>query len=195
MRELQNLPVILVATDVGDANGAGTKGWEIWRATFPQAVRWPCLKGKDPGEMYEGAPDGKGHAFIRGWVLSGLPDVYAQKAIERIKERRAARSEEKPACVPERPAEPEEKPQVVTVLAGPAEPMSLDCWYMGVDLVRQVFRSHGLRLVYRDGGLLVRGTEQMPKAQFAKLLPFMRRHAEFIDTIEEEMRKEREGGR
>ena len=188
MRELRALPVILVATDVGDANGAGTKGWEIWRATFPQAVRWPCLKGKDPGEMYESAPSGQGHGLIRGWVLSGLPDVYAQAAMERIKERRAANGEQKGLSAPERPAEAPERPPAAKVLAAPAGPMNLDGWYVGAELVKQVLRSHGLILAWKDGDMRVKGTEQMPKSQFAKLLPFMRRHADYFDIIEEEMR-------
>lgn len=194
MRELRGLPVILVATDVGDASGAGTKGWEIWKATFPQAVRWPCLKGKDPGEMYENAPKGQGHGLIRGWVLSGLPDVYAQAAMTRIKERRAAQTAQKLEKGAERPPEAEERPQTMAVLAGPAEPMSLEGWYLGPELVRMCLHSNGLRLEYCDGDVRVRGTEQLPKNVFAKLLRFMNRHRDYIDIIAEQMRTEKEAG-
>ncbi|MDR1946654.1 MAG: zinc-binding protein [Desulfovibrio sp.] len=78
MRAVSACARILVATDWGD-NMAGASGWEIWRDTFPQARRWVCIHGKDPGEMAQSGQD------LRAWVIAGLPDTFL-----RIVERKRA---------------------------------------------------------------------------------------------------------
>jgi hypothetical protein len=92
MRSLRACARILVATDIGDPDHAGGKGWEIWRDTFPQARRWPCLDGKDPGDMV------KAGRSIRSWVLAGLPEVYA--ALAAGKRDAACCSETTPTAAP-----------------------------------------------------------------------------------------------
>ena len=54
---------ILVALDYDQA---GKKGWEWWEKTYRQAVRWPALEGKDPGEYFALGGD------IYEWIREGL---------------------------------------------------------------------------------------------------------------------------
>jgi len=54
---------ILVALDT---DRAGYNGWLWWRQNFNKAVRWPVIKGKDPGEAYKGGLD------LRTWIMAGL---------------------------------------------------------------------------------------------------------------------------
>lgn len=55
---------ILVALDY---DPAGKKGADWWLKTYRQAVRWPALEGKDPGEYF--ALGGN----IHEWINDGLP--------------------------------------------------------------------------------------------------------------------------
>lgn len=173
MEELKRLPVILVAMDV-DANGAGGRGWELWRETFPQAVRWPCIHGKDPGEMFQAAVPGHGHDDVRDWVLAGLPPLYAAAA---VRGKREEPRPEQPAPVPEDPpARPEP--------SFPTHPVwDLNGYYMGADLVRECLRANGLTLVPAGGDVRVRGAGRLPDREYVKLLPFLRRHRDYIDEI------------
>jgi len=189
MRAMRDMAIILVATDVGDSNGAGTHGWELWRETFPQAVRWPCLGGKDPGEMYQTAPAGEGHGLIRGWVLSGLPEIHAQAAIRAMREHRQSAAEPQPEPAPAEQSPPELETKAPQALPGfncsPA--YSLDGWYIGTKAVLSCLRENGLRLEPYNGDVRLRGTERLPRSQYAKLLPFLHRHREYIDEIAREM--------
>ena len=171
MEELKRLPVILVAMDV-DANGAGGRGWELWRETFPQAVRWPCIHGKDPGEMFQAAVPGHGHGDVRDWVLAGLPPLYAAAAV------RGKREEPRPEQpVPE---EPPARPEP----SFPTHPVwDLNGYYLGAELVRECLRANGLTLVPAGGDVKVCGAGQLPDREYVKLLPFLRRHREYIDEI------------
>lgn len=50
-----------------DYDEAGSKAaWSFWAVHY-QAKRWPCIRGKDPGEMF------KAGVNIRAWVSAGLP--------------------------------------------------------------------------------------------------------------------------
>jgi hypothetical protein len=50
-----------------DSDVAGAKAsWKWWLNHYQHARRWPCIKGKDPGEAYQNGLD------IRAWTLAGL---------------------------------------------------------------------------------------------------------------------------
>ena len=50
-----------------DSDRAGAKeSWDWWRKHYKQATRWPCVAGKDPGEMAQSGID------IRSWVQAAL---------------------------------------------------------------------------------------------------------------------------
>lgn len=190
MASLSQLPVILVAMDV-DANGAGGKGWELWKATFSRAVRWPCINGKDPGEMFQAAVPGHGHEEIRRWVIAGLPPLYAEVARRAEKKVVAQESAAEPQKVSE--SQPTPEPAMPSKQSRP-EPnfpthpvWDLNGYYMGKDLVRECLRANGLTLVPVPGDVRIRGDRQLPKSEYVKLLPFLRRHREYIDEIAREM--------
>ena len=70
-RELDRLPVILVALDMDEASGgsspAGQDAAMAWLSTFRRAKYWPVPEGKDPGEYAESGGD------IGVWIEAGLP--------------------------------------------------------------------------------------------------------------------------
>ena len=105
---------ILVALDT---DSAGRSGWPRWQASFPQAVRWPVIAGKDPGEMFEAGED------VKLWMLAGLPpsllpDAFTASEPDSAPEpsgQICADALTEPAAVPEEPAQvpgpaPERKP-------------------------------------------------------------------------------------
>jgi hypothetical protein len=55
---------ILVALDTDDAGAK--QAWQWWPQNYPKVKRWPCVYGKDPGEMK------KAGINIRCWVEAGL---------------------------------------------------------------------------------------------------------------------------
>ncbi len=72
---LQELPLILIATDFDepDQRGqrAGSKAASWWVENFPQSERWPVPIGKDPGEAFMAGTD------LRTWIRTGLPPALA----------------------------------------------------------------------------------------------------------------------
>ena len=50
-----------------DADNAGAEQRTWWKDHFPECVRWPVPKGKDPGEAFQAGVD------LREWVKAGLP--------------------------------------------------------------------------------------------------------------------------
>jgi DNA primase len=64
MALLKDAGTILVSLD-RDPAGA-TQVWGFWRQNFPNAKRWPCVGGKDPGEAWK---DGLN---LRAWIEAGL---------------------------------------------------------------------------------------------------------------------------
>lgn len=62
--DMQITSVILLALDF---DKPGLKACQWWVDNFPQAVRWPPPKGKDPGEAFQAGVN------LREWILSGLP--------------------------------------------------------------------------------------------------------------------------
>lgn len=62
---LKDAAYIMVALD---SDNAGTKAWQWWKKEFPDCVRWPVPKGKDPGEAWQAGVD------LRDWVVAGLPE-------------------------------------------------------------------------------------------------------------------------
>lgn len=188
MNRLKSFPVILVALDVDD-NGAGGKGWELWKETFSQAERWPCINGKDPGEMFQASVPGHGHENIREWVIAGLPPVYAEVA------RRAEKKEvpQETSAEPLKDSEPQPEPvrpqnQQRPEPSFPTHPVwDLNGYYMGKELVKQCLHANGLTLVPVPGDVRIRGDRQLPKSEYVKLLPFLRRHREYLDEIAKDM--------
>ncbi len=63
---LTKAETILLSLD-SDKAGA-TESWGFWARTYRQFKRWPCIEGKDPGEMAQAGVD------IRSWVKAGLKD-------------------------------------------------------------------------------------------------------------------------
>ena len=62
-KRLRNADLILNSLD---ADEAGAKeAWRFWWQTY-HSDRWPCVAGKDPGEMFNAGFD------IRAWVLAGI---------------------------------------------------------------------------------------------------------------------------
>lgn len=63
-RLLTGAELVLVALDSDDAGGKGS--WQWWMQAFPNARRWPVLKGKDPTEAHQ-------NGFkIRSWISAAL---------------------------------------------------------------------------------------------------------------------------
>jgi len=61
---LTNSKLILLALDTDDAGAK--EAWLWWGPTFTQAVRWPPVEGKDPGEMRTAGMD------LQAWVAAGI---------------------------------------------------------------------------------------------------------------------------
>jgi len=60
-----------------DSDQAGIKAsWAFWNKTYPQVKRWPCVGGKDPGEMILTG------ISIRMWAEAGLNLPRPQPATE-----------------------------------------------------------------------------------------------------------------
>lgn len=177
---VKNCAVILVATDVGDENEAGKKGWELWHNTFPQAVRWPCVNGKDPGEMFAAGVD------MREWILAGLPEMYATIAMEKLAQGGSASPAVAPVATQEPTATPEPAP---APLAAPApltrgdsiraqrEALPLHRHYWGSpSVVKQVLEVHGLTFVLTGDDFVLQGTKPFKPEETCALFQFLRRH-------------------
>ncbi len=67
---LDKSQLILVALDADRAGGA--ESWRWWQGQFPQAKRWPPVKGKDPGEMWIAGMN------LRTWTEAALEE-YGNK--------------------------------------------------------------------------------------------------------------------
>jgi hypothetical protein len=77
---LKAASVILVALD---SDKAGAENWPWWRTTYHRAERWPCLKGKDPGEAWQQGED------LRAWLLAGLPVTTGKDEGRRMKDEKS----------------------------------------------------------------------------------------------------------
>ena len=66
---LNQSQLILVALDADRAGAA--ESWRWWKSHFPQARRWPSIRGKDTGEMWAAGVN------IRTWVEAGLFEYAA----------------------------------------------------------------------------------------------------------------------
>lgn len=71
---LNQSQLILIALDADRAGAA--EFWRWWRSHFPQAHRWPSIRGKDTGEMWAAGVN------IRIWVEAGLIEYAANLAIQ-----------------------------------------------------------------------------------------------------------------
>ena len=124
--------------------------------------------------MFQAAVPGHGHDDVRDWVLAGLPSLYAAAVV------RGKSEEPRPAQPAPAPEEPPARPEP----SFPTHPAwDLNGYYMGADLVRECLRANGLTLVPVGGDVRVRGDRQLPDREYVKLLPFLRRHREYIDEI------------
>lgn len=63
---LKQAELILCCLD-SDRAGAN-EAWGFWADTY-KAERWPCIMGKDPGEMYQAGVD------IRAWIQAGSQET------------------------------------------------------------------------------------------------------------------------
>jgi len=61
---------ILIALDHDDA---GTQNSKWWTSQFPNAIRWPVIKGKDPSEAFQHGLD------LRMWVFAGLQIIQRDR--------------------------------------------------------------------------------------------------------------------
>jgi len=61
---LQQAEVILVALDADEAGAMQSR--DYWLPRYPQAKRWPVIKGNDPAEAWANGLN------LRTWVLAGL---------------------------------------------------------------------------------------------------------------------------
>lgn len=58
-----------------DSDEAGAKSaWGVWLAEYQNAVRYPCIGGKDPGEMFV-----RGEVDIRAWVSGATQKIEYAK--------------------------------------------------------------------------------------------------------------------
>ncbi len=71
---LNQSQLILVSLDA-DRAGA-TESWRWWKKHYPQAHRWPSIRGKDPGEMWTAG------VSLRIWVEAGLMEYAANFPIQ-----------------------------------------------------------------------------------------------------------------
>jgi len=66
-----------------DSDEAGAKSaWDFWMDHFPQATRWPVIKGKDPTEAYLNGLN------LRKWIIAGIRNKSEQRSQFELKERR-----------------------------------------------------------------------------------------------------------
>jgi len=61
---LKGMVRILVALDSDEAGATSSWGW--WMEEYKQAMRWPCICGKDPSEARRNGLD------LRKWVVAGI---------------------------------------------------------------------------------------------------------------------------
>jgi len=67
---LEQSRLILVSLD-GDPAGA-KEAWHWWKAHYSRARRWPPIRGKDPGEMFQAGVN------LRAWVEAGLAEYHVE---------------------------------------------------------------------------------------------------------------------
>ncbi len=77
LKEAEN---ILVSLDSDEA-GANSS-WRFWMEHFPQATRWPVIKGKDPTEACLNGLN------LRKWIITGIRDKTEQRSQVEIGARR-----------------------------------------------------------------------------------------------------------
>lgn len=66
--------LILQSFDTGVDDPAVKIAWSWWKTTYRQWKRWPCVKGKDPTELYLNG------VSIRTWVKAGLYTFFPESA-------------------------------------------------------------------------------------------------------------------
>lgn len=191
---VKNCAVILVATDVNDESEAGKKGWELWHNTFPQAVRWPCVQGKDPGEMFAAGVD------MREWILAGLPEMYATIAMEKLHHQKDQAATPVTASEPIAASKLQPPPIVdsaVPATGTPPDPMTKgDCiraqrealplyrhYWGSPDMVKHMLEIHGLALVPTGDDFVLEGTKSFRAEDTCALFQFLRRHRVALNHI------------
>jgi len=75
---LKEADKILVSLDSDEA-GANSS-WRFWMEYFPQAIRWPVIKGKDPTQAYLNGLN------LRKWVCAGIRDRTKHRSPVEIEE-------------------------------------------------------------------------------------------------------------
>lgn len=186
---LRRCAVILVAMDYGDADGAGRKGWRIWRETFPQARRWPVPRGKDPGEAFALGVD------LRAWVTAGLPPALADMAMRTASKAGMdgmTGAEKKVDVAVAAAPEQDRAGRLQSAHEARRERLAyLREWYPlnrlyvahEVEALRLCLEGHGLRVVPVGDDYRIIGHEKWPGERFARLLRFVHMHGELIRRL------------
>jgi len=65
-KNLAEAEIILLALDSDEAGVR--ESWRFWAKTYRQFKRWPCIEGKDPGEMHQAGVN------VRLWIKAGLKE-------------------------------------------------------------------------------------------------------------------------
>jgi hypothetical protein len=164
--------LLLVATDAGDepdkdGRRAGAEGWKIWRDGFPQAKRWPCVRGKDPGEMFAAG------VSLRSWVLAGLPDALAEMA--KGKEKTSAATE--PAPEPDQPMRRDNGLPFIPFSGRPVEHLTFPVGPL--DSLVVLARAGVVPRVVKDDYVCV-GHERWSGEDQCLLFGWLRRHGEWV---------------
>ncbi|MBM4287460.1 MAG: zinc-binding protein [Deltaproteobacteria bacterium] len=68
---LQKAKLILIALDYDEAGGQSS--WKWWLKVYAQASRWPPIRGKDVGAMYQAGVD------VRKWLEGGIEKKFPIK--------------------------------------------------------------------------------------------------------------------
>jgi|GEM_PF-482034 len=193
MAEFSSSDFILVATDTGDVSRAGYDGWTRWRDTFSQAKHWPCVGGKDPGEMFTAGGD------IFAWVVGGYPQVQ-RVAIAKAMAKRSAEPARRKEVPPPDPipdeggkalSESQRKRLAVerqaAILNAERAALPLSGTYLSIPLLLDVLRAHGLRVVPHNGDIRIEGLNALPASDQSRMLGFMKRHRFLFDIIAERL--------
>lgn len=177
MNLLKGAAFILVATDVGDKSNAGYEGFLKWQQSFKNAKRFPCVGGKDPGEMVENGLD------VRLWTLSALPDVYIKQILSQQIKNKTDIAKEVPYALKNicQLARNEESEKTLAAERRRGKQRySLEYQYIGPFDYVYILACYGLEVVPTIDDFVIRGHEKWGGKDYMKLFHFIHNHSEQI---------------